>query len=103
MVFYLSCKNWSSKVYTSFVKVVVPVTQSTTKLVLQFLDFSTILHGFYKVQHLHPRSTRDGLRKGPRISRIGPQDENLDCNAIPRHGQWRRWPESGEGKAGLGR
>jgi hypothetical protein len=45
---YFSCKNWSSKVYTSFVKVVVLVIQSTTKLVVQFLDFSTILYGFYK-------------------------------------------------------
>jgi hypothetical protein len=31
-----SCKNYSSKVYTSFVKVVGFVTRSTTKMVLQF-------------------------------------------------------------------
>jgi hypothetical protein len=43
-----SCKNYSSKVYTKFAKVIVLVTQSTTKLVFQFLDFSTILYGFSK-------------------------------------------------------
>jgi hypothetical protein len=48
MVFYFSCKNYSLKVYTCFVEVAVLVTQSTTKLALQFLDFSTILNGFYK-------------------------------------------------------
>jgi hypothetical protein len=56
MVFYFSCRNWSSKVYTSFVKVVVLVTQSTSKLVLQFLDFSTILYDFSKVQHKGSKS-----------------------------------------------
>jgi hypothetical protein len=45
---YFSCKNWSPKVCTSFVKVVVLVTQSTAKLVLQFVDFLMILYGFYK-------------------------------------------------------
>jgi hypothetical protein len=54
-VSYFSCKNYSSKVYTSFVKVVVLGTQSTTKLVLQFLGFSTILYGFYKVEPKHTR------------------------------------------------
>jgi hypothetical protein len=39
-VFYFSCKNESSKVYTCFVEVVVLVTQRTTKLDLHFLDFS---------------------------------------------------------------
>jgi hypothetical protein len=48
-VFYFSCKNYSSKVYTSFAKVVVLVTHSTEKLVLHFLDFYTILYGFYKL------------------------------------------------------
>jgi hypothetical protein len=37
--FYFSCKNCSSKVYTSLEKVVVLVTLSTTKLGLLFLDF----------------------------------------------------------------
>jgi hypothetical protein len=34
--FNFSCKNYSSKAYTSFAKVVGLVTRSTTKLVLQF-------------------------------------------------------------------
>jgi hypothetical protein len=38
-VFYFSCKNYSSKVYTSFAKVVVLVTHSTEKLVLHFFGF----------------------------------------------------------------
>jgi hypothetical protein len=38
-VFYFSCKNYSSKVYTSFAKVVVLVTLSTEKLVLHFWIF----------------------------------------------------------------
>jgi hypothetical protein len=48
-----SSKNYSSKVYTFFGKVVVLVTQSTTKLDLQFLGFSVILYGFYKLQVKH--------------------------------------------------
>jgi hypothetical protein len=48
--FNFSSKHESSKVYTCFGKVVVLVTQSTTKLGLQFLDFSMILYGFYKLQ-----------------------------------------------------
>jgi hypothetical protein len=48
--FYFSSKNCSSKVYTSLEKVVVLVTLSATKLGLQFLDFSVICYGFYKVQ-----------------------------------------------------
>jgi hypothetical protein len=43
------------------------------------------------------------LRIGPLISQIGPQDENIDCNVVPGRGQRRRWPESGEGKVGMGR
>jgi hypothetical protein len=53
--FNFSSKDYSSKVYTSFAKVVVLVTQSTTKLDLQFFDFSTILYGFYNVQPKHIR------------------------------------------------
>jgi hypothetical protein len=41
-VFYFSFINKSSKVYTFFVEIVVLVTQSIAKLVLQFLDFPTI-------------------------------------------------------------
>jgi hypothetical protein len=37
--FYFSWKNYSSNVYTSFIKVVVLVTKSTAKLVLQFWIF----------------------------------------------------------------
>jgi hypothetical protein len=50
-----SSKNYSSKVYTCFVKVVVLVTQSTEKLDLQFLDFFTILYGIYKSLAKHTR------------------------------------------------
>jgi hypothetical protein len=63
--FYFSSKNCSSKVYTSLQKVVVLVTMSTTKLGLQFLDFSVILYGFYKVQHFGFRSETDFSRTGP--------------------------------------
>jgi hypothetical protein len=48
--FYFSSKNYSSKVYICFAKVVGLVTQGTTKLGLQFLDFSKILHDFSKLQ-----------------------------------------------------
>jgi hypothetical protein len=51
--FNFSSKNYSSKVYICFEKVVVLVTQSTTKLGLQFLDFSLICYGFYKLQLKH--------------------------------------------------
>jgi hypothetical protein len=44
LLFNFSSKNYSSKVYTYLEKVVVLVTQSTAKLSLQFLDFSTILY-----------------------------------------------------------
>jgi hypothetical protein len=37
--FYFSCKNYSSKVYTIFAKVVGFGTRSTTKLILQFWIF----------------------------------------------------------------
>jgi hypothetical protein len=37
MDFNFSCKNYNSKLYTSFAKVVGLVTRSTTKLVLHFL------------------------------------------------------------------
>jgi hypothetical protein len=41
LLFNFSSRNYSSKVYTYLEKVVVLVTLSTTKLALQFLDFST--------------------------------------------------------------
>jgi hypothetical protein len=55
MNFNFSCKNYSSEVYTSFAKVVGIVTWSTTKLVLQFLDFSMISNEFYKPQPKHTK------------------------------------------------
>jgi hypothetical protein len=53
--FYFSCKNCSTKVYTSLKKVVVLATLSTAKLSLQFLDFSVILYGFYKIKSRHTK------------------------------------------------
>jgi hypothetical protein len=50
---YFSSKNYSSKVYTYVEKVVVLVTQSTTKFSLPFFNFSTILYRFYKFQPTH--------------------------------------------------
>jgi hypothetical protein len=49
LLFNFSSKNYSSKAYTYVKKVVVFVTQSTTKLSLLFFDFSTILYRFYKI------------------------------------------------------
>jgi hypothetical protein len=49
LLFNLSSKNYSSKVYTYFGKVVVLVTHNTTKLGLQFFYFSTILSRIYKI------------------------------------------------------
>jgi hypothetical protein len=63
--FNFSSKNYSSKVYTCFVKVVALVTQSTTKLGLYFLDLSTILYGIYKFQAQHKREGRILFHKGP--------------------------------------
>jgi hypothetical protein len=53
--FNFSSKNCSSKVYTCFGKVVVLVTLRTTKLVLQFLNFSVILYDFSKLQVKHTK------------------------------------------------
>jgi hypothetical protein len=63
--FNFSSKKQNSNVYTYFVKVVVLITETTEKLVLQFLDFSVILYGFYKVQHFGSRSGTDSSRTGP--------------------------------------
>jgi hypothetical protein len=59
LYFYFSSKKCSSKVYTSLEKVVDIVTLSTTKLVLQFLDFSVICYGFHKSQLKHTRGVRN--------------------------------------------
>jgi hypothetical protein len=63
--FNFSSKNYSSKVYTCFGKVVVLVTQSTEKLGLQFLKFSTILYDFSKLQLKHIKGQDSILHKGP--------------------------------------
>jgi hypothetical protein len=70
--FNFSSKTYNSKVYTRYRKVVVLVTQNTTKLDLQFLDLSVILYEFYKVQHFESRSKTDSSRTGPRFSQLGP-------------------------------
>jgi hypothetical protein len=62
-----SSKNYSSKVYTYMEKVVVIVTQSTTKLSLPFLDFSTILYRFYKFQPTHRGWVESLCTQAPRI------------------------------------
>jgi hypothetical protein len=63
--FNFSSKNYSSNVYTYFAKVVGLVTQSTTKLGLKFLDFSTILYGFYKLQLKHTKGGESFCWKTP--------------------------------------
>jgi hypothetical protein len=63
--FNFSHKNLSSKVYTFFKKVVVLVTQSTTKLGLQFLYFSVILYNFSKLQLQHTKEVRFISRTDP--------------------------------------
>jgi hypothetical protein len=55
LYFYFSSKNCSSKVYTSLGKVVVLVSLSTTKLSLQFSDFSVMLYDFSKSQLKHTK------------------------------------------------
>jgi hypothetical protein len=58
-------------------------TRNPTKLSLHFSDFSTVFYGFYKIQHLHLDLEETDLRTSSRISRIGHQDANLDCNWVP--------------------
>jgi hypothetical protein len=53
--FNFSSKNCSSKLYTCLKKVVVLVTLSTAKLSLLFLDFSTMLYDFSKLQVKHTK------------------------------------------------
>jgi hypothetical protein len=66
LLFNLSSKNYSSKVYTYLEKVVVLVTQSTAKLSLTFLDFSTILYRFYKFQLTHKEGVESLCTQAPR-------------------------------------
>jgi hypothetical protein len=53
--FNFSSKNCSSKLYTCLEKVVVLVTLSTAKSSLLFLDFSTMLYDFSKLQVKHTK------------------------------------------------
>jgi hypothetical protein len=63
--FNFSSKNYRSKVYTFFAENVDLVTLSTTKLVCQFLYFSTILYRFYNLQANHEGRERIFLYTGP--------------------------------------
>jgi hypothetical protein len=56
-----SCKNYITKVYTIFAKVVVLVTRITTKLVLQFLDFFMILYEFCKPHCQNTQGREDSI------------------------------------------
>jgi hypothetical protein len=111
MVFYFSCKNKSSKVYTSFAEIVVLVTQSTAKLGLQFLDFSTNWYWIYKSLDSRAKLGRIFLCLGPwnfwnfkniplhltpRPSGTNPLH---NCTPPPAAGQARRW----RGRAGGGK
>jgi hypothetical protein len=64
-VFYFSFINKSSKVYTFFVEIVVLVTQSIAKLVLQFLDFPTIWYWIYNSLNQKVKAGRIYLHSGP--------------------------------------
>jgi hypothetical protein len=93
MVFYFSCKNKSPKVYTSFAEIVVLVTQSTTKLGLQFLDFSMNWYWIYKSLDSRAKLGRIFLCLGPwniplhltpRPSGTNPLH---NCTPLPRRGK----------------
>jgi hypothetical protein len=55
MDFNFSCKNYNSKVYTCFAKVVGLFTGKVQKLLLHFSDFSVILYEFSKIQPKHKK------------------------------------------------
>jgi hypothetical protein len=111
--FNFSSKNCSSKVYTCFAKVVVLVTQSTAKLGLQFLDFSTILYRIYKLQLKTLKGVRFISRTDPckvlgvHSYALGlhktPQKEVRPCNAALGSLGRRGSPDSGEAGGGDGR
>jgi hypothetical protein len=61
------------------------------------------LHEVYKIQHFGSISETDSSQTGPWFLQIGPWNENIDFNVVPGRGQQWRWPESDEGKAGMGR
>jgi hypothetical protein len=97
--FNFSSKNQSSKVYTCFEKVVVLVTQSTTKLSLQFLDFSVILYDFSKLQLKHTKGVRFisqtdpwkvlGVHSHAPGSQLHPWKEFRASNVVKGHGAVR--------------
>jgi hypothetical protein len=65
LLFNFSSKNYSSKVYTYLEKLVVLVTQSTTKLSLPILDFSTSLYRFHKFQPTHKEGVESLCTQAP--------------------------------------
>jgi hypothetical protein len=97
--FNFSSKNQSSKVYTCFGKVVVLVTQSATKLGLQFLDFSMILYNFSKLQLKHTKGVRFISRTDPwKVlgvhsyapgSQLHPRKDFRASNVVQGHGAAR--------------
>jgi hypothetical protein len=56
MDFNFSCTNYSSKVYTSFAKVVVLFTRKLEKLVSHYSDFSVNLYAIYKLWPKHTKN-----------------------------------------------
>jgi hypothetical protein len=92
-------KNQSSKVYTCFEKVVALVTQSTTKLSLQFLDFSVIFYDFSKLQLKHTKGVRFISRTDPwKVlgvhshapgSQLDPLERIQSSNVVQGHGAAR--------------
>jgi hypothetical protein len=114
LLFNFSSKHYSSKVYTYLKKVVVLVTQSTTKLSLPFLDFSMILYRFYKFQPTHKEWVESLCTQSPRIfkpsqlhpsllrpdSRVpkSPTSRTSTAEGRPSSAMWvRRWQTNGIG------
>jgi hypothetical protein len=77
--------------------------QESKKLSLNFSEFLAIFYAFYKIQHLHHRSRRNGFtnRSSDFADRPSGRKLRLQLGAW-RHGQ-RRELDSGQGKARLGR
>jgi hypothetical protein len=77
--------------------------QESKKLDLHFSEFSTIFYRIYKIQHLHPRSRRNGFANRSSDFADRPSERKFRLQLGPwRHGR-RRELDSGEGKAQLGR
>jgi hypothetical protein len=79
------------------------IQQETKKIVLHFPDFSVISYGFYKIQHLHPRSRRNNFtnRSSDFADRLSGCKLRLQLG-LWRHGR-RRELNSDKGKARVGR